>query len=755
MLSHGTLLQNRYRIGRRIGQGGMGAVYEATHEELGHTVALKETFHTDDERLRRAFKREARMLAGLQHPGLPRVIDYFADGDGLFLVMEYIGGDDLLVQLQTQQQPFAVSEVIRWGEQLLDVLEYLHAQDPSVIHRDIKPNNIKLNRRGDAILLDFGLSKGAGGETTSLVASRSVLGFTLTYAPLEQILKADQNLVQYLAFLDAERVSRLLQTPTDARSDLYALGATLYHLLTNKLPAQAPMRAQAVWSGKVDPLLPAHEVNSQILPAISDILHKAMALDGPDRWPGATAMRAELTDVLRHLSQPTEPLPQPTPPSEETLPSGDSPPAPPPPDEDGQDADTEQGVRPRPWLPEGMLRRWPFHYALPVAAALLLLVIGSVVFLRSNSSPPESAPANQNAAPTPTPPLGANLRDDEFIPFRRGDKWGFCRADKELLIKPEYDDVRRFSEGLAAVAIMESDPDRVRNDAERVKRGYKPASKRIFKWGYINKLGELVIPIELDGAYLFKGGVAQVRYQRQSQSRDKAGNVIPPPSPQGTPSAASKPTPASTPDPLSDPIPEPARRDSYGTAVTYRYTRDGKTAFGGEFEEASYFYERRARVKTGGVYGFIKPDGKYAVNPDYQDASFFSQGLAAVKLKDGNWGFIDIDGDKSIGFDYEDVGDKHNFPFKNGFAKVKRKGQQWELIDTNGRQVLESKYEDIKWSEAGLAAVKSENKWGIIDINAKGAKLTDFKYDGIDFSDDNDKGFLAYLKSLMAYVKEG
>ena len=308
MLSPDTLLQNRYRIIRRIGAGGMGAVYEARHEELGHLVALKETLHTDDESLRRAFKREARVLAGLQHAGLPRVIDYFADGDGLFLVMEYVTGDDLYKLLQIRGQPFSVEEVMRWANQLLNVLEYLHTQTPPVIHRDIKPQNIKLNKHGDVILLDFGLAKGAASEMTSLIASQSVLGFTLTYAPLEQILKADANLVLHLSVLESEKVNRLLQTPTDACSDIYALGATLYHLLTNKQPAQSPTRALAIWSGKADPLLSADKVNSEVPPAIADVLQRAMALESAERPASAAEMRSLLNEATQPARKNIKPI---------------------------------------------------------------------------------------------------------------------------------------------------------------------------------------------------------------------------------------------------------------------------------------------------------------------------------------------------------------------------------------------------------------------------------------------------------------
>src|SRR3712207_6100358 len=111
MLSANTLLQNRYRIVRLISQGGMGAVYQAVDERLGSTVALKETLF-NNELLRKAFDREARILAGLRHPALPKVSDHFTEGSGEFLVMEYISGEDLLSLLMRNGRPFAVAEVL-------------------------------------------------------------------------------------------------------------------------------------------------------------------------------------------------------------------------------------------------------------------------------------------------------------------------------------------------------------------------------------------------------------------------------------------------------------------------------------------------------------------------------------------------------------------------------------------------------------------------------------------------------------------
>lgn len=154
MLAPDALLQNRYLILRPIGKGGMGAVYLAKDERLGNTIALKETFF-EDELLRKAFEREARLLAGLRHPALPRVIDHFTEETGQFLVMEFIPGDDLEEMFKEQGGPFPLSDVLRWADQLLDALDYLHTQEPPIIHRDIKPQQqagaASTEKRKDAV----------------------------------------------------------------------------------------------------------------------------------------------------------------------------------------------------------------------------------------------------------------------------------------------------------------------------------------------------------------------------------------------------------------------------------------------------------------------------------------------------------------------------------------------------------------------------------------------------------------------------
>lgn len=274
MLSPDTVLQNRYQIIRLLAQGGMGAVYEARDQRLGNAVALKETFFSD-EGMRQAFHREASLLASLRHQSLPRVIDHFTEDDGQFLVMEYIRGDDLSRLLEMRGCPMPEHDVLLWADQLLGVLEYLHSQQPPIIHRDIKPQNLKLNERGEVILLDFGLAKGAVSQQVSR-AGQSVRGYTLTYAPLEQIQGKG----------------------TEARSDQYSAAATLYHLLTGVAPPDAVTRASAVVSGQPDPLRPANEINPQVSPQVAIALQQALAQDRTRRFASAAVFRA----ALRHAA---------------------------------------------------------------------------------------------------------------------------------------------------------------------------------------------------------------------------------------------------------------------------------------------------------------------------------------------------------------------------------------------------------------------------------------------------------------------
>ena len=276
MLAPDAILQDRYRIVRQLGKGGMGAVYEAIDQRLDAVVALKETFSVD-ERLRRQFEQEARLLAQLHHPALPRVSDYFTEGDRAFLVMQFISGADLAEIISQQPGPFPRHQVIAWADQLLDALVYLHTRDRQIIHRDIKPHNLKVTANGQIALLDFGLAKAQTTDVSGNNSSTSIFGYTRRYSPLEQI--QDQG--------------------TSPQSDIYALGATLYHLLTGVKPPDALARAAALVHSKSDPLRPANELHRAVGSEIAAILCRAMALSADDRYPTASEFRAALRRVGR------------------------------------------------------------------------------------------------------------------------------------------------------------------------------------------------------------------------------------------------------------------------------------------------------------------------------------------------------------------------------------------------------------------------------------------------------------------------
>ena len=275
-LRAGAILQGRYRIIRELGAGGMGAVYEAVDQRLEATVALKETLSTDD-RLRRQFEQEARLLAQLHHPCLPRVSDYFSESGRAFLVMQFISGPDLAQILAQQPAAFPRNEVIAWADQLLDALIYLHERDRQIIHRDIKPHNLKLMPNGRVALLDFGLAKTHGGDQSSTNSSISIFGYTRRYSPPEQIRDLG----------------------TTPQSDIYALGATLYHLLTGFKPPDSLERAAAVANSEKDPLalMSTQGVDSEL----AAILNKAMALHARDRFKSAREFREALGRVGRNF----------------------------------------------------------------------------------------------------------------------------------------------------------------------------------------------------------------------------------------------------------------------------------------------------------------------------------------------------------------------------------------------------------------------------------------------------------------------
>jgi eukaryotic-like serine/threonine-protein kinase len=237
-LSPGQVLNNRYRIVKLLGQGGFGAVYRAWDTNLERPRALKENLDTSPE-AQRQFKREAQMLCDLTRSNLPKVIDHFViQGQGQYLVMEFVEGEDLGTMLEKAGGPLPEAQVLDWASQVCDALEYLHSRKPPIIHRDIKPANIKITPEGKAMLVDFGIAKVYDPNLSTTAGARAV---TPGYSPQEQYGIGT----------------------TDARTDIYALGATLYHLLTGKQPPESVQRTIGIQLEPPSKLNPVISVNAQ------------------------------------------------------------------------------------------------------------------------------------------------------------------------------------------------------------------------------------------------------------------------------------------------------------------------------------------------------------------------------------------------------------------------------------------------------------------------------------------------------------
>lgn len=301
-------IHNRYRIIRQLGKGGMGAVYEAHDNVFDTTIALKEILidlsknstPAQREMIKLAFEREGKILAKVNHESFPHVRDYFQDNDRQFLVMELIDGDDLGDLLEKRAQPLQVEEAARWSEQLLDALDYLHTLNPPVIHRDIKPQNLKVTSRGKVKLLDFGIAKGNESQNNATISNQTFVAATLHYSPLEQIYRVlDPTFREVISYQFKDKLGSVVDQNADARSDIYALGATFYHLLTNTLPIDALKRSLEIWAGKPDPLVNAYALNPQIPRAVSEVLHKAMDIEHSRRYASAKEMQTALREAFK------------------------------------------------------------------------------------------------------------------------------------------------------------------------------------------------------------------------------------------------------------------------------------------------------------------------------------------------------------------------------------------------------------------------------------------------------------------------
>jgi serine/threonine-protein kinase len=277
-LQVGEVLKERYLILEMIGRGGMGVVYKAQDLRLeGRLTAIKEirlgvSDNSDYQaESRRQFYREASILARLDHPTLPKVSDFFVVGERDFLVMDFIEGRDLreLIEESIRQAVHLPERsILNWADQIAQALHYLHTQDPPVLHRDIKPANLKITPSGLIKLVDFGLVKVLNPDESRTITVVQGRG-SVHYTPLEQYGGDTGH--------------------TDVRSDIYAFGATLYHLATNRPPLEAKQRFLAPNS-----LLDPRRYNPDLSERTAQAILWAMSMH-PDQRPRTVL---ELRDAL-------------------------------------------------------------------------------------------------------------------------------------------------------------------------------------------------------------------------------------------------------------------------------------------------------------------------------------------------------------------------------------------------------------------------------------------------------------------------
>ncbi|MEW5871627.1 MAG: protein kinase [Chloroflexota bacterium] len=262
-----TLNHDRYRIDSLLGQGGMGAVYRAWDTTLDIPVAIKENLDASPE-AQKQFNREASLLARLSHTNLPRVTDYFfIPEQGQYLVMDYVEGEDLQSMLNRLGK-LPTPQVLNWIAQICEALGYLHSQPSPIIHRDIKPSNIRIRPDGRAMLVDFGIAKVYDPHLATTVGAKAV---TPGYSPPEQYGGGR----------------------TDTRSDIYALGATLYHLLTGQLP---PESVQRMVSNV--PLPPPRQIKPDIDPNLELVILKSVEIATDRRFQTVEELREALTQPV-------------------------------------------------------------------------------------------------------------------------------------------------------------------------------------------------------------------------------------------------------------------------------------------------------------------------------------------------------------------------------------------------------------------------------------------------------------------------
>ncbi|MGB7711612.1 MAG: WG repeat-containing protein [Microcoleus sp.] len=598
----GQVVGNEYTIEREIGDGGFGITY-LTFKKNGQKVVIKTLNdkvqqRPDFAKLQEDFLNEALRLAKCPHPHIAKVGPVFQEGRLWCMVMDYIDGGNLADRV-VQKGILPEDEALIYIEQIGEALTVVHQQ--GLLHRDIKPQNIMLRQgKKEAVLIDFGIAR----EFTPNLTQTHTQFLTDGYAPIEQYYKRNKR---------------------GAYTDIYALAATLYSLLTGVVPVSAFDRESGV------PLEPPKRLNPKISDQINQAILKGMALK-PHNRPQS------MDDWLKML-----------------------------------------GIATVPVYPQSMIATVPVSPKLKPAPIFLfgmgmLMALGSAVIVRLSNIPVVTS--TQPSYPVSVESLIViPPQFDDSSSFYEGlasvkinNKWGSIDKTGNVVIQPQFDDVYDFLEGLATV--------RINNKYGYIDKTGKMITPLQFdhayyfneglaavkinnKYGYIDKSGKMIISPQFEGARGFPEGLAAVRINNKYGYIDKSGKMIISPQFEGAYN-------------FYQGLARVEINNKYGYI-----DKSGKMITPLQFDHADDFNEGLAVVKINNKYGYIDKSGKM-ITPlqfDYYTANF-SEGLAVVKINN-KYGYIDKSGNIIITPQFYDVYNADGF--YEGLAQVQINGK-WGYI---------------------------------------------------------------------------
>lgn len=657
MLPMDTLLQDgKYRVVRYMASGGFGNTYEVEHVKLHKRMAMKEFYmrginqrqgttvsvsqeenRTTFNQMRTKFYNEAKRLASLEEQHIVEVSDFFEENQTAYYVMRLVDGVSLAVKMKRMGHPLGEDEVRSILPQILSALKLSHGQ--GIFHLDIKPGNIMQNAQGFCWLIDFGASKQMSTQESMTLSTSTGLCYTPGFAPSEQISGSTKRIGPW--------------------TDFYALGATLYKLLTNEAPPEVD---DVTYEGEA-----AFHFPSSVSSDMRQLVLWLMQADYRCR-PQSVA------DIESRLS--TTPVDTPTP-SEETV-TSDS--AYQPESEETRLNDTPvQPELTKPVQPtdisstiaianENAPRRYRL-WAWLIGGSVACVLLG-VFLLRGNMN-------KENIPELPSEELTEEAEEipDYLFPFKEGDLYGYMDIKGNTVLAPQWFNAIDFSEGLACVSNADD------------------------KYGFIDETGTLVIPYKWPNPTYFSEGLARISDENYNVGFiDKTGQVV---------------IPCKWRD--ASYFHEGYSRVCSNNNLRWGYIdKTGKEVLPCKWFTADPFSEGLAEVENSSGYSFIDKTGETVFPHQWEIVYPFHDGLAAVMNKQHKWGCIDKTGQVVIPCQWNSM-----YGFSEGLCYVADQNDKYGFIDKSGTVVIECKWDEAWEFHEGMAPVKKDDKVGFINKNGE------------------------------------